>query len=102
MISHEGQHLLPQAEKVLHVSLAPQGQTLQDLLPNGQSNPHPEIAEKLISCMQADVEHGFFRIEKYTKETPTDVTPYLKKWLAAEKRIFRATYKDYLNPSPIT
>lgn len=59
---------------------------------------HPEIADKLLCCMQADVESGFFRIEKYTKEVPTDVTPYLKKWLGAEKsNLSPATYKDYLN-----
>jgi len=65
---------------------------------SGEKIYHRKIAEKLLACMQADEEGGFFRIEKYTKEVPTDVIPYLKKWLEAEKaNLSPATYKDYLN-----
>jgi len=35
--------------------------------------------------MQADVEKGIFRIEKYTKEVPTNVIPYLEEWIEEEK-----------------
>ncbi len=84
--------------KYYYVSWLHKGKRYKIYRYNGQKIYHTEIAEKLLSCMQADVEHGFFRIEKYTKETPTDVTPYLKKWLSAEKaNLSPATYKDYLN-----
>ena len=65
---------------------------------NGEKIYHPEMAEKLLCAMQADEESGFFRIEKYTKEVPTDVIPYLRKWMGVEKaNLSPATYKDYLN-----
>jgi len=65
---------------------------------NGEYIYHRKIAEKLIACMQADVEKGIFRIEKYTNEAPTDVIPYLWKWLESQQpHISPATYKDYLN-----
>ncbi len=56
------------------------------------------MAEKLLACMQADVEKGIFRIEKYTKEVPTNVVPYLEEWAEEEKpHLSPATYKDYIN-----
>ncbi len=65
---------------------------------NGEFLYHKKLAEKLLACMQADVENGIFRIEKYTKEVPTNVIPYLKEWLDYEKQhLSPATYKDYRN-----
>jgi hypothetical protein len=53
------------------------------------------MAEKLLSCMQADVEKGVFRIEEYT-ELPCKVSDYLKEWLKTVKpTLAPATYKDY-------
>jgi integrase len=55
-------------------------------------------ATKLLSLMQSDLERGVFRIEKFTKETPTDVIPYLWEWLEAVKdTLSPATVKDYKN-----
>lgn len=65
---------------------------------NGEYLYHKKLAEKLLACMQADEEGGFFRIEKYTREVPTDVIPYLNKWIELqEAHLSPATYKDYLN-----
>jgi len=65
---------------------------------NGEYLYHKKVAEKLLACMQADVEKGFFRIEKYTKEVPTNVIPYLNEWVEEEKpHLSPAAYKDYLN-----
>jgi hypothetical protein len=56
------------------------------------------LAEKLLASLQGDAESGFFRIEKYTRETPTDVTPYLWEWLNAISETLKpATWKDYGN-----
>ena len=60
------------------------------------------MAKKLLACMQADVEAGVFRIEKYTGEKWTDVVPYMKEWLATQEdrvpdRLSPATYNDYRN-----
>ena len=53
------------------------------------------MAERLLSCMQADVEKGVFRIEEYT-ELPCKVSDYLKEWLETVKpTLAPATYKDY-------
>lgn len=38
----------------------------------------PRMAEKLLACMQADVEKGIFRIDQYTK-APSNVVPYLEE-----------------------
>lgn len=55
------------------------------------------MAEKLLACMQSDVEKGVFRIEQYTK-TPSSVITYLKEWVEIVKpTLAPATYKDYLN-----
>jgi hypothetical protein len=55
------------------------------------------MAEKLLACMQADVEKGIFHIEQYTK-TPSSVVSYLKEWIEIVKpTISPATYKDYKN-----
>lgn len=55
------------------------------------------MAEKLLACMQADVEKGVFRIEQYIK-TPSSVVSYLKEWIEIVKpTISPATYKDYKN-----
>jgi integrase len=84
--------------KYYYVSWLHKGKRYKIYRYNGEKIYHPEIAKKLVCAMQWDVEHGFFRIEKYTKETPTDVMPYMKKWLGAEKaNLSPATYKDYLN-----
>jgi len=65
---------------------------------NGEFLYHKKLAEKLLACMQADVEKEIFRIEKYTREIPTNVVPYLKEWIESQKpHISPATYKDYLN-----
>jgi len=64
----------------------------------GQRLYSRKLAEKLLATMQADEEAGVFRIEKYTKERPTDVIPYLWQWLEAVKPTLKpATYKDYRN-----
>ena len=56
------------------------------------------LAEKLLACMQADVENGTFRIEKYTGDRWTDVIPYLNEWLeTVEPTLSPATFKDYRN-----
>ncbi len=48
--------------------------------------------------MQADQEKGIFRIEKYTKEVPTNIIPFLEDWLKEEsKYLTPATVKDYQN-----
>jgi integrase len=53
------------------------------------------MAQKLLACMQADVEKSVFRIEQYTK-IPSNVGDYLKEWLKAVKpTLAPATYKDY-------
>lgn len=65
---------------------------------NGEFLYHEKVAEKLLACMQADVEKGIFRIEKYTRELPTDVIPYLWKWLDTVSPTLKpGTYKDYYN-----
>ena len=65
---------------------------------NGEYIYHKKIAEKLLACLQADVEKGIFRIEKYTKEIPSNIIPYLTDWLESQKPLLSpATYKDYLN-----
>lgn len=38
-------------------------------------------ANSLLSVMRGDYERGVFRIERFTKEAPTDVIPWLKKYL---------------------
>jgi hypothetical protein len=40
--------------------------------------------------MQADIEGGFFRIEKYTREVPTDVIPYTGLSVSLELAILDA------------
>ncbi|OPY04708.1 MAG: Phage integrase family protein [Syntrophus sp. PtaB.Bin001] len=48
------------------------------------------------SPIHAEPRH--FRIEKYTKEVPTNVIPYLQEWVEEEKpHLSPAAYKDYLN-----
>jgi integrase len=57
-----------------------------------------EMAERILSLMRAEVENGTFRIERWISETPSDVIPYLRMWLEAEKAFLSpATYKDYDN-----
>ena len=59
---------------------------------------HISLAKKLLACMQADVENGTFRIEKYTGDRWTDVTPYLEDWLETVRpTLSPATFKDYRN-----
>jgi len=65
---------------------------------NGEFLYHKKLAEKLLACMQADFEKGIFRIEKYTREIPTDVIPFMWQWLEDEKdHLTPATIKDYEN-----
>ena len=65
---------------------------------NGEFLYHKKLAEKLLACMQSDEENGFFRIEKYTREVPTDVVPYLNTWIELQKdTLSPATFKDYYN-----
>lgn len=54
-----------------------------------------DLARKLLSQMQADVERGVFRIEKYTEESYTDVIPFFKKWLETKRKKKPATFKGY-------
>ncbi len=57
-----------------------------------------EMAERLLSLMRADVENGTFRIEKWKGETPSDIIPYLWKWLEEDGgSLSPATHKDYEN-----
>ena len=57
-----------------------------------------ELALKLLASMQGDVENKSFRIQKYTREIPTDVIPYLWEWLETIGPTLKpATYKDYFN-----
>lgn len=57
-----------------------------------------KIAQKLLATMQADVEAGTFRLERYTGKGWTDVIPYLREWLEAIKHTLSpATIKDYRN-----
>lgn len=65
---------------------------------NGELMLHRRYAEKLLACMQADVENGCFRIEKYTTETPTDVIPYMREWLETVSDTLKpATQHEYKN-----
>ena len=57
-----------------------------------------QMAERLLLLMRADVENGTFRIEKWKGEAPSDIIPYLWKWLEEDgKSLSPATYKDYEN-----
>jgi len=57
-----------------------------------------QMAERLLLLMRADVENGTFRLEKWKGEAPSDIIPYLWKWLEEDgKSLSPATYKDYEN-----
>jgi len=57
-----------------------------------------DMAERLLSLMRADNENGTFRIEKWIRETPSDIIPYLKSWIDEDgKSLSPATRKDYEN-----
>ncbi len=57
-----------------------------------------QMAERLLSLMRADVENGTFRIEKWKGEAPSDIIPYLWKWLEEDGgSLSPATHKDYEN-----
>jgi integrase len=76
---------------------APHRKTYKIYYYKGEPLYHEKIAEKLRSCMQADVEKGVFRIEQYTR-IPCSVTNYLKEWLeAVGPTLAPATRKDYHN-----
>ncbi len=63
----------------------------------GQPLYDRRMAAKLLSCMQADVEKGVFRIEQYTR-APAGVASYLLEWIETVKpTLSPATYKDYKN-----
>lgn len=77
---------------------APHKKTYKIYKYKGEPLYDERMAEKLLACIQADVEKGVFRIEQYTKETPCDVIPYLKQWVEIVRpTLSPATYKDYLN-----
>lgn len=77
---------------------APHGKTYKIYRYRGLLCETKSLAEKLLASMQADAENGFFRIDKYTKEIPTDVIPYLWEWLTAVGPTLKpGTYKDYNN-----
>ncbi len=53
-----------------------------------------QIARKLLSLMQSEVENGTFRLENYlTRGTP--VNPYFEKWLKTKEKKSPATVKGY-------
>lgn len=55
------------------------------------------MAEKLLACMQSDVEKKVFRIEQYTR-IPSEVISYLKEWIETVKpTLSPASYRDYKN-----
>lgn len=57
-----------------------------------------DMAERLLSLMRADFENGTFRIEKWIRDTPSDIVPYLRAWLDEDgKSLSPATKKDYEN-----
>jgi hypothetical protein len=57
-----------------------------------------EMALRLLALMRDDVENGTFRIEKWKQGTPSDIIPYLWKWLEEDgKSLSPATHKDYEN-----
>ena len=57
-----------------------------------------DMAERLLSLMRSDFENGTFNIEKWIKQTPSDIIPYLWTWLDEDgKSLSPATYKDYQN-----
>lgn len=57
-----------------------------------------EMAERLLSLMRADEENGTFRIDKWQRETPSDIIPYLSEWLEQDQQsLSPATIKDYEN-----
>jgi hypothetical protein len=62
----------------------------------GQYLYDQRLANKLLACMQSDVEKKVFRIEKYLYQA-VDVAPYLRTWLKEQKHLSPATYKDYQN-----
>jgi len=81
-----------------YVSWYEEGKTHKITQYRGERMFRKELAQKLLACMQADMENGIFRLEKYTKEAPTDVVPYLWEWLDAVGSTLKpATYKDYEN-----
>jgi hypothetical protein len=63
-------------------------------------------ALQLLREMQTDYERGTFRLEKYTREVPTDVIPYLWEWIAqigptlkpATRRDYENSIKNHLEP----
>ena len=57
-----------------------------------------DMAERLLSLMRADFENGTFKIEKWIRDTPSDIVPYLRAWLDEDgKSLSPATRKDYEN-----
>jgi integrase len=76
---------------------APHQKTYKIYYYKGEPLYHEKMAEKLRSCMQADMEKGVFRIEEYTR-IPCSVAIYLKEWLqTVEPTLAPATRKDYHN-----
>jgi integrase len=74
---------------------APEKKTYKIYYYKGELLYDRRMAEKLLSCMQADVEKDVFKIEYYAK-TPFNVVDYLKEWLKTVKSTLApATYKDY-------
>ena len=64
----------------------------------GEPMYSPITAKKLLALMQGRVEDGFFRIEEFTGEQPTDTIPYLNMWVAEIADTLKpSTLKDYNN-----
>ena len=59
-----------------YVSWVHKGKTYKIYKYNGEFLYHQKLAEKLLACRQIR-KKGIFRIEKYTKEVPTNIIPFL-------------------------
>jgi len=81
---------------------APHKKTYKIYYYKGEPLYDRRMAEKLLACMQADVEKGVFNIEQYMK-IPSSVVGYLEEWIEIVKpTLSPATYKDYKTASKIT
>jgi len=57
-----------------------------------------QMAERLLALIRADYENGTFTVEKWKRETPSDIIPYMRLWLdQIGDSLAPATRKDYLN-----
>lgn len=57
-----------------------------------------KMAKKLLAVMQSRVEDEIFRIEEFTGQQPTNVIPYMDRWMKDISPTLKpATIKDYAN-----